>query len=139
MEITHEYLHHRAGYRFGSHCCWLCIYEGSPGDAPVVLASEPAKIGGADLEGMSEYLAAEVIQRHFAAGSPHSLPDLPRPLLWIERRPNRRPREPSRYFLLDFPGYEPRPAGPGFVRPITLGPPRREEIKLEEVATLMRQ
>lgn len=133
MEITHEYLHHRMGYRFGTHCCWLCIYEGETGDAPVVLASEPAKIGDAEVAGMSEYLAAEVIQHHFAGG----LPDLPRPLLWIEHRPARRSSGSGRYFLLDFPSYEPRPAGTGFVRPITLGPARREEIAPAEVAILM--
>jgi hypothetical protein len=133
MEITHEYLHHRVGYRFGTHCCWLCIYEGEAGDAPVVLASEPARIGDGDLAGMSEYLAAEVIQRHFADG----LPELPRPLLWVEHRSNRGRRGSGRYFLLDFPSYQPRPAGAGFVRPVTLGPPRREELAPEEVAILM--
>lgn len=55
---------------------------------------------------MSEYLAAGVVAEHFSG----VLPDLPRPLLWIERHPPRRcVRE--RYFLLIFPSYSPRPAG----------------------------
>lgn len=137
MEITHEYLHHRVGYGFGTHCHWLCIYEGEAGDAPVVLASEPAKVGDADLAGMSGYLTSEVIQKHFAGGPPDGLPDLPRPLLWIEHRSNHRKCGPGRYFLFDFPSYEPRPAGMGFVHPITLGLPRREEIAPAEVAILM--
>jgi len=137
MEITHEYLHHQAGYRFGAYCCWLRIYAADTGDAPVVLASEPASICGAGLAEMSEYLAAEVIQRHFAGGPPGGLPDLPRPLLWIEHRSNRRRRDPGRYFLLDFPSYRPLPAGTGFVRPVTLGSPRREEITPTEAAVLM--
>lgn len=132
MRITHEYIHHRVGYRLGTQCCWLCIYEGESGDAPVILASEPAEVGVADVADMSEYLAAEVIQEHF----PEGLPGLPRPLLWIEHR--RRRVGPGRYFLLDFPSYIPRPAGAGFVRPVTLGAPRRELLAPQEVALLMR-
>lgn len=131
MRITHEYIRHRAGYRLGTQCCWLCIYEGEPGDAPVVLASEPAEVGDAKVADISEYLAAEVIQTHF----PDGLPELPRPLLWIERR---RRRGADRYFLLDFPSYSPRPASAGFVRPVTLGAPRRERLAPEEVTRLMR-
>ena len=134
MRITHEYIHHRVGYRLGTQCCWLCIYEGESGDAPVVLASEPVEVGIADVADMSEYLAAEVIQTHFSEG----LPDLPRPLLWIEHRPRRGKFGPGGYFLLDFPSYSPRPAGAGFVRPVTLGAPRRERLVPREVALLMR-
>src|SRR5215207_8086359 len=80
---------------------------------------------------MAEQLAAEVILEHFA----DELPDLPRPLLWIEHRPARR-RGPGRYALLDFPSYRPRSAGAGFVRRVTLGVPRREYLTPEEVAIL---
>lgn len=132
MRITHEYIHHRVGYRLGTQCLWLCIYEGEPGDAPVVLASEPAEVGDVSVTDISEYLAAEVIQTHFRDG----LPDLPRPLLWIEHR--RKRRGAGRYSLLDFPGYVPRPAGAGFVRPVTLGAPRRQRLAPAEVALLMR-
>src|SRR3712207_8866284 len=61
-------------------------------------------VGGAGVSEMAEQLAAEVILEHFADG----LPDLPRPLLWIEHRPARR-RGSGRYALLTFPFYHPRP------------------------------
>jgi hypothetical protein len=65
-----------------------------------------------------------------------SLPDLPRPLLWIEHRPSRRGRGPGRYALLTFPTYRPRLEGVGFVRRVTLGAPRREPLTPREVAVL---
>ncbi len=126
MSLSHEYIHHRLGYRFGTRCCWIRIYEGEPGDAPVVVCEEIVGVSG-----MSEYLAAEVIREHF----PGALPDLPRPLLWIEHRRARK-RGPGRYALLTFPSYAPRPEGVGFTRRVTLGPPRREPLAPYEVATL---
>lgn len=83
------------------------------------------------VSGTSEYLAAEVIREHFPGG----LPDLPRPLLWIEHRPARR-RGPGRYALLTFSSYAPRPEGVGFTRRVTLGPARRESLAPYEVAVL---
>lgn len=130
MNLTHEYIRHRAGYSFGAGCCWIRIYEGEPGDAPVVLCEEVPGVG-ADLAEMSSQLAAEVIGEHF----PDGLPDLPRPLLWIERRVRR--RGPGRYYLLTFPSYVPRPAAPGFVRRVTLGAPTREPLSAGEVAALV--
>jgi hypothetical protein len=135
MDLTHEYIHHRLGYRFGTRCCWIRIYEGNVGDAPVVVCTEPTEIGDNHLAEMSEYLAAEVVQEHFADG----LPDLPRPLLWIEHRPGRRRRSPGRFSLLSFSCYHPRPEGVGFVRRLTLGTPSREPLTAMEVAVLTGQ
>ena len=81
---------------------------------------------------MVERLAAEVVRDRFASG----LPDLPRPVLWIEHRPSRRGRGPGRYYLLAFPTYCPRHEGAGFVRRITLGAPNREPLTLREVEIL---
>jgi hypothetical protein len=80
---------------------------------------------------MAEQLAAEVILEHFTGG----LPELPRPLLWVEHRPARR-RGPGRYALLTFPSYHPRQMGLGFVRRVTLGAPGRIALSPEEVAIL---
>jgi hypothetical protein len=131
MNLTHEYIRHRRGYAFGAGCCWIRVYEGEAGDAPVVVCEELPAVGGAGVSEMASQLAAEVILEHFADG----LPDLPCPLLWIEHRPARR-RGPGRYNLLAFPSYHPRPAGAGFVRRMTLGTPRREDLTPEEVAIL---
>ena len=131
MNLTHEYIRHRRGYAFGAGCCWIRIYEGEAGDAPVVVCEELPGVGGAGVGEMAAQLAAEVILEHFADG----LPDLARPLLWIEHRPARR-RGPGRYALLTFPSYRPRPSAAGFVRRVTLGAPRREPLAAEEVAAL---
>ena len=132
MNLTHEYIRHRRGYAFGAGCCWIRIYEGEAGDAPVVVCEELPGVGGAGVGEMAAQLAAEVILEHFADG----LPDLARPLLWIEHRPARR-RGPGRFALLTFSSYHPRPAAAGFVRRVTLGgAPRREPLAAEEVAAL---
>ena len=130
MNLTHEYIRHRSGYSFEAGCCWIRVYEGEAGDAPVVVCEELPDVGG--VAEMAGQLAAEVILEHFADG----LPDLPRPLLWIEHRPARR-RGPGRYALLTFPSYLPRCVGAGFVRRMSLGAPRREALGTYEVAILI--
>lgn len=131
MNLTAEYIHHRLGYRFGAQCCWVRVYRGESGDAPVVVCEELRDSRGRISE-VSERLAAEVIRNHFPGG----LPDLPHPMLWIEHWPSRR-RGPGRYRLVSFSSYTPRPAGAGFVRREALGAPvHREPLTPEEVAVL---
>lgn len=81
---------------------------------------------------MSSQLAAEAITEHFAVG----LPELPRPVLWIEHHHRR--QGPGRFYLITFPSYEPHPEGIGFVRRMTLGPPTREPLTSQEAAILIR-
>ena len=131
MSLTHEYIHQRTGYRLGSGSCWIRIYKSVDNDAPVVVCEELPDVGGVATEEVCGYLAAEVIREHFSGG----LPDLPRPLLWIEHRPARR-RGPGKYFLHTFPSYRPRIVGAGFVRRVTLGASRREPLSPEEAAIL---
>ena len=134
MNLTHEYMHHRTGYRLGAGCCWIRIYKGAEGDAPVVVCEELPRVGGITTEEVSGYLAAEVVREHFSGG----LPDLPRPLLWIEHRPARR-RGPGKYFLHTFPSYSPKTVGAGFVRRVTLGTSRREPLHPSEAAILTKE
>jgi len=75
-------------------------------------------------------LAAEVVPEFFAGG----LPDLPRPLLWIGYRPDRRRRGQGRCYLLSFATYRPNPEGLGFVKRVSPGAPEREPLSPEEVA-----
>ncbi len=131
MDLAREYLHSRRGYRLGTWCCWLRIYEGATGDAPVVVCSEPSEVGSSGMTEVSPYLAAEVLEEYFV----ENLPDLPRPMLWIEHRPGRG-RSPERYRLLTFPSYIPQYEGAGFIRRVTLGTPRREKLSAAEVAAL---
>jgi hypothetical protein len=99
----------------------------------VVVCEELPRVGDIATEEVSGFLAAEVIREHFSDG----LPNLPRPLLWIEHRPARR-RGPGRYFLHTFPSYQPRTVGAGFVRRVTLGPSHREPLHPSEAAILIR-
>jgi hypothetical protein len=134
VKLAREYMHHRPGYRFGSRCYWVRIYEGESGDAPVVVCSPSTDIGSTDnttTEALG-YVAAEVVREFFADG----LPDLPRPLLWTEHRPGRRRRGPGRYSLIGFATYRPRPEGLGFVKRVSLGASEREPLSAEEVANL---
>ena len=131
MNLTAEYIHNRQGYRFGTRCCWVRVYRGEEGDAPVVVCEELWD-GGVFVSELSEYLAAEVIRQHF----PEGLPDLTRPLLWIEHRLARR-RGPGRYRLVAFSSYTPTPMGAGFVRREKLGAAtNRELLTAREVAAL---
>jgi hypothetical protein len=130
VEPTYDYIHQGECYRYGVGWCRIRIYPGEDGgDAPVVLCSELPEDRGV---GMVERLAAEVVRDRFASG----LPDLPRPVLWIEHRSSRRGRGPGRYTLLTFPTYRPRLEGAGFVRRVTLGTPHREPLTPREVAVL---
>jgi hypothetical protein len=134
MSLTHEYIHQRTGYRLGSGSCWIRIYKSLDRDAPVVVCEALPEAGEAASGEVFGQLAAEVIREHFSGG----LPDLPRPLLWIEHRPARR-RGPGRYFLHTFPSYSPRIVGAGFVRRVTLGASRREPLDPDEVEALIRE
>lgn len=131
MALTHDYIHQRRGYRIGSACCRVRIFRGADGDAPVVLCTELPEGGDAELASIAAALAAEVIREHF----PDGLPDLARPMLWIEARKTRHGKR-GRYALLDFPSYEPRTRSAGFVRLLTLGTPSREPLSAREVAVL---
>ncbi|MBA3423329.1 MAG: hypothetical protein H0U04_02095 [Rubrobacter sp.] len=134
MNLTHEYLRHRKGYSFGAGCCWIRIYEGATGDAPVVVCEElPEAAGSASVTEMSSQLAAEIITDHFTG----TLPDLPRPMLWIEHHPRR--RGPGRFYLISFPSYHPYHEGVGFIRRMTLGPPTHMPLTPAEAAILIRE
>ena len=99
----------------------------------MVVCEQLPVVGDAATTEVSGFLAAEVIREHFSDG----LPDLPRPLLWIEHRPARR-RGPGKYFLHTFPCYEPRTVGAGFVRRVTLGTSHREPLAPPEANSLTR-
>ncbi len=130
MRPLYDYIHQGGCYRYGVGWARIRIYPGEIGrDAPIVLCSELPENQGDE---MVESLAAEVVRDRFSAG----LPDLPRPVLWIEHRPSRRGRGPGRYALLTFPTYRPRLIGAGFVRRVTLGTPRREPLSPREVKIL---
>jgi len=135
-KLTHDYGHRLNGFRCGGGVCRIRIYRGEgPGDAPVVICSElpdgPDE-EAANIRLWAEYLAGEVIRGCFPAG----LPNLPRPLLWIEQYLTFE-GDPQEYSLVSFPFYRPRPAGLGFDGHVVLGTPRREPIGAEDVVRLV--
>src|SRR5215217_4844713 len=70
MNLTHEYMHHRTGYSLGAGCCWIRIYKGADGDAPVVVCEQLPRVGDFATREVSGFLAAEVIREHFSGGLP---------------------------------------------------------------------
>ena len=83
-KIVHDRVLRMEGFRLGGGLCRIRIYRGDePGDAPVVMCSElPDKSGepAANIRLLAGQIAGEVVRRHF----PRGLPNLPRPLIWIE-------------------------------------------------------
>jgi hypothetical protein len=100
------------GFRLGGGSCRIRIYRGDgPGGAPVVICSElPDEAGepAANVRLLAEHIAGGVVRRHFPGG----LPNLPRPLIWIERYLTFE-GDPPQFALVDFAFWRPRPAGLG--------------------------
>ena len=67
---------------------------------------------------------------------PAGLPDLARPLLWIEQRLIFE-GDPQEYSLASFPFYRPGAAGLDLDGHVVLGTPRREQNGAEDVAHLV--
>jgi hypothetical protein len=106
-----------------------------PGDAPVVICSElPDKPGepAANIRLLAEQIAGEVVRRHFPTG----LPNLPRPLIWIERYLTFE-GDPCEFALVDFAFWRPRPVGVETDGRVALGSACRESITGEDVRWLV--
>lgn len=127
--LIHEYMKHRSGYSLGAGGCWVRIYGSPPGDAPVVLCEV---MSGGISEAASSQIAAEVVRDHF----PDGLPEVARPLLWIEHTRHRRSGK-SRFSLVSFESYRPIPVPIGFANRVTLGEAVRERISAAEVEALI--
>ena len=135
-KIVHDRVLRMEGFRLGGGLCRIRIYRGDePGDAPVVICSElPDKSGepAANIRLLAEQIAGEVVRRYF----PRGLPNLPRPLIWIERYLTFE-GDPLEFALVDFAFWCPRPAGLGTDGRVALGSARREPITGEDVRRLV--
>jgi hypothetical protein len=135
-KLVHHSVLRMEGFRLGGGSCRIRIYRGDgPGDAPVVICSEmPDKPGepAANIRLLAEHIAGEVVRRHF----PEGLPNLPRPLIWIERYLTFE-GDPLEFALVDFAFWRPRPAGLGTDGRVALGTARRESITGEDVLRLV--
>lgn len=89
MKKTHDSTHHYRGIWRGGGRCHIAIYEpevGEEGRCPVIVASELDENEGSSVTTMAEYLAAEVVGRHF----PHLLDTAvtgDQPVVWLEYWP----------------------------------------------------
>jgi hypothetical protein len=135
-KLVHDRMLRMEGFRLGGGLCRIRIYRGDePGDAPVVICSElPDKHGepAANIRLLAEHIAGEVMRRHF----PGELPNLPRPLIWIERYVTFE-GDPLEFALVDFAFWRPKPVGLGTEGPVVLGSARREPITGEDVRRLV--
>jgi hypothetical protein len=135
-KIVHDRVLRMEAFRLGGGLCRIRIYRGDePSDAPVVICSElPDRPGepAANMRLLAEHIAGEVVSRHFPGG----LPNLPRPLIWIERYLTFE-GDPLEFALVDFAFWCPRPAGLGTDGRVALGTARREPITDEDVRRLV--
>jgi hypothetical protein len=124
------------GFRLGGGWCRIRIYRGDePGDAPVVICSQLLDKPGepaANIRLLAEHIAGEVVRLHFPGG----LPNLPRPLIWIERYLTFE-GDPFNFALVDFAFWRPRPAGLGTDGRVALGTARRQPVAGEDVRRLV--
>jgi hypothetical protein len=135
-KIVHDRVLRMEGFRLGGGLCRIRVYRGDePNDAAVVICSElPDNPGeqAANVRLLAEHIAGEVVRRHFPGG----LPNLPRPLIWIERYLTFE-GDPLEFALVDFAFWHPRPAGLGINGRVALGTARREPITGEDVRRLV--
>lgn len=135
-KLVHDRVLRMDGFRLGGGVCRIRIYRGhEPGDAPVVICSELPDDPGepaANIRLLAEHIAGEVVRRHF----PEGLPNLPRPLIWIEQYLTFE-GDPLEFVLVDFASWRPRPAGLGTDGHFALGTARREKISGNEVRGLV--
>jgi len=135
-KLVHDCVLRMEGFRLGGGSCRVRVYRGdAPGDAPVVICSELPDDPGepaANVRLLAEHIAGEVVRRHFPGG----LPNLPRPLIWIERYLTFE-GDPFEFALVDFGFWSPRPAGLGTDGHVVLGTARRQPIFGEDVRRLV--
>ena len=111
-----------------------CAWKGSVWEVGRAGSELPDKPGeqAANIRLLAEHIAGEVVHRHFPGG----LPNLPRPLIWIERYLTFE-GDPLEFALVGFAFWRPRPAGLGTDGRVALGTARREPISGEDVRRLV--
>jgi hypothetical protein len=78
MERTHDYIHEYLGYHLPGGRCRIRVYQGA-GRIPVIVASELPDNPNTSITNMAEYLAPEILIKHF----PERLEE-DEPAIWIE-------------------------------------------------------
>ncbi len=89
MQLLRDYRHHYRGTWGRTAICRILVYLPAPDDGdrrPVVVCEELSENDGTSVTNMAEYLAAEIVARHFPAlldtGAEGG-----QPVRWLERYP----------------------------------------------------
>jgi hypothetical protein len=102
LRKTHDYTYHFTGCDGRGSSCHVEIHEGD-GRPPLILCSAPPARGAPGYWPV-EYLAAEVVRRHF----PQAFEAIGEPFIWLERCPSEQGAAPAGYVWVTFDSYAPR-------------------------------
>lgn len=132
--LTHDYIYPYRGYWAPGGRCRVRIYQ-AEGQTPVVLVSELPDNENTSITNLAEYLAAELIVRHF----PQRFEEED-PVVWIEHYP-RTPEEQRQgmpvYARVEFASYRPRKRFVGGVDRIAIGTPHWTHLTEAELRELL--
>jgi hypothetical protein len=135
--LTADYRYAYRGYHADGGVCRVRLFEGT-GQVPVVLVSELAENTSTSVTNMAEYLAAELIARHFPARFEAEDPAVH----WVEHYPRtdaERRRGMPEYALVAFDSYRPRRV-PRFGQDrVAIGRPRWTHVDRAAVERLLGQ
>ena len=137
MAMTHDYTYAYRGIWTDGGVCRIQIFEGHD-RPPVIVATELPENTNTSVTNLAEYLAAEVLRRHF----PQRFEE-PEPAIWIERYP--RPAEPwlrrvvgnTEYSRVTFATWIPRAVFRGGVRRLAIGQPTWTHLEPADVRRLL--
>ena len=133
-QLVHDDLFTYAGYWSQDGVCRIRIYT-APDEVPVVVATELDDNRGTSITNMSEFLAADVIARHF----PERF-EAEDPVIWLEHYP-RTPAEQRQglpdFSRAEFSSFTPRVERLGGIIRIRIGQPTWRHLDEAEVEALI--
>jgi hypothetical protein len=132
MELTADYRYQYRGLNSDGGVCHLRVYQ-APGRTPVVVATELPDNPNSSVTNAAEYLAADVVARHFPARF-----DEDEPVIWVEHYPVR-PGAREEFDRVSFARNVPKPERVGGVWRRTLGEPEWRPLGREALERLIGQ
>jgi hypothetical protein len=133
---THDYVLAYRGIAAGGGRCRVRVYE-EPGHVPVVIVSGLEYGPDTTVSALAEYLAADVIARHF----PERFEEK-QPVCWIEnyeRNEWELRRKLPEFLLVEFASYVPRTVEVSGEQRVRIGTPRWTRIARETVEAMIGQ
>lgn len=128
--LTCDYRYRYRGHWTDGGVCRVRVYE-APGATPVLLVTELPENENTSVTNMAEYLAAELIARHF----PHRFEDA-EPVIWVEHYPQGRGQRET-YDRVIFASYVPMPCFSSGVWRVRLGEPMWRPIARDSIAHIV--